>query len=52
MVSAIVELLDKADEQIRKDLEKAGYGTLSVRNALKEAREHVQKAITILLDAH
>ena len=47
----IIKLLDGADELIRKKIAVHSYGSLGTRNALKEAREALQKAITILLDA-
>lgn len=47
----IIELLDKADEVIRKKLQEHDYGLGAWRrkSVLMEARENVQKAITSLL---
>jgi len=43
----IIETLDKADAQIREDLKQAE--PLWVKEGLMETREHVQRAISILI---
>jgi len=48
----IIKLLDKADSLIREELKKEAQSQLpnaSRRDALAQAREHVQKAISIFL---
>lgn len=52
LMTPIVELLDKVDAMLRERLKQERYETLATRNALKEVRELIQKAITVLLDAH
>lgn len=47
MVSDIIKKLNEVDEAIRKEI--TPVTSLSEREALKEARDHVQKAITALL---
>lgn len=46
----IIELLDKIDALLRERLQRSYYASLAERNALKEARELIQKALTTLLD--
>lgn len=44
----IIELLDKVDAKLREKFK--DFPNVSERNHLKDARDHVQKAITTLLN--
>lgn len=48
MIGEIIKKLDEADASIREDLT-AYKGMLGEKDALQEARDLIQKAITILL---
>lgn len=48
----LIELLDKVDRILREKLKTSCYASLAERNGLKEARELVQKTLTVLLNIH
>lgn len=49
MISEIIKKLDEADAGIREDLQTYKGMMVGEKDALQEARDLIQKAITILL---